>query len=261
LIVNTTGLGIRNNVKPGNKPGALDGYLTDIQNLVFSYNTVVAGPNSKAGISLVENPQAPPIVRGVFENNLFVLDNLDDARAWRVFTPGVVFRNNAFTTAMPAQARGEGHFVVPLEALTNPLVSIIGTAAGSDFNLDNYRPTADGPLREGNFGALRALVIEPPDPPEEPEPPEEPVVKPDWEALLEPAAAVGVQLATMAEANGKRRALLEQLQEAEAVFSLAQEQAKADLGELVLKLFEYKQAANETRPPLAPRGKENYSHE
>ena len=66
---------------------------------------------------------------------------------------------------------------------------------------------------------------------------------PDWDALIEQAAAVGVQLAVQAEANRNRWALLEELRKAEAVFSLALDQATAELGELLLKLDEYKQAA------------------
>ena len=171
LVVNTTGVGIRNRLKDNNT----DGYHTPIQNLQVRNCTFVGGPLSRFGISMEENPLKPPSVKGVFERNLFVLDAIgEEGQAWNVNTPGVVFRNNAFTTRIPAKAQGNGNFVVSLAAVVNPLAPITGTAADNNFNIDNYRPAKDGPLAYADIGALKPLVIDPPDPPEEPPPPPPP---------------------------------------------------------------------------------------
>ena len=243
LVVNTTGVGIRNNLKDGGQ----DGYHTDIQNLQVRRCTFVGGEYSRYGISTVENPRKPPTVKGVFEKNLFVFDGIEDeAKAWNVNTPDVVFRNNAFTTAVPKRAQGNGNVVVPISALVNPLARVTGTATENTFNLDNYRPAAGGLLDGAGYGALEAIPTAPPppDPPEEPEPPEEePAPEADWDALLERAAAVGVQLETQAEALAAGRLELGRLEAYHAVYSLAHDQAAVELGELLLMLDEYKHAA------------------
>jgi hypothetical protein len=178
VFVNVTGLGVRNNLKNNNT----DGYHTPIQNLRMYNCTIVGGPNARFGISTAENPLKPPTVKGLIEKNLFIFDTMPEDEAWNVNTPDVIFRNNAFTTRIPAKAQGNGNFMVSLAAVVNPLVPITGTAAGSDFNLDNYRPTKDGPLATLDVGALKPLIISPPDPPEEPPPPPPPPpVDPDPE--------------------------------------------------------------------------------
>ena len=196
----------------------------------------MAGPCTRVAVHLRENQHGRPHRDAQFHGNVVEFGNAPEGAEIGRFTGGeVTFERNAWSRVPPANMRGAGDVAGPL-GLVNP-----GAAIGVGFDLDNYRPRAGGPLDGAGIGALAVEGPEPPpDPPDGPEPPLE---APDWDALIEQAAAVGAQLAVQAEANRGRWALLEELREAEAVFSLALDQATAELGELLLKLDEYKQAA------------------
>ena len=232
IVINAgSGFWLRNQVKTvGGNP---DGYETTIQNLLVENCTFIAGSNTKNGVDIRENERPGGVkVRGVFRNNLFVFDRLPaGAGALKSNAPGVSFEDNGWSDAVPAGARGEGNIGIDArEALVAPFATV------ADFNIDNYRPVAGGPLDGAGIGALEPLPVEPPpvvDPPPDPEPEPEPV---DWDALFERAAAVGVQLATIGAALADAR-------EQVAVASLAQDAAAGELAGLLAALDEATRSA------------------
>lgn len=242
ITINTGGcVEIRNQRKTAAN-GNPDGYDTRPDSLLIENCTFIAGPDTRRGVIVAENEWGGK-VHATFRKNLFVLDRMaDGGPALRSNADGVRFDDNAWSGGVPASLPGSNR-PVAASALVAPFATLDGA-----LNLDNYRPVAGGPLDGAGYGALGPLPVEPPPPDDDPPPdppdgPEPPLRTPDWDALIEQAAAVGVQLAVQAEANRNRWALLEELRKAEAVFSLALDQATAELGELLLKLDEYKQAA------------------
>ena len=263
LFVGTDG-GINIASRYGKEPGYI--YL--------GHNTV-AGGSDKALVNLANG-------RGVFENNVVERASapgpvaVADASGFKV-------RNNVWSHEPPPALRTGAKVgpvglvkadrqlvTVGMERDFPPTYAEFLARVSDNFTLADYRPTAGSAVlgaavaSDATPEALRGRTYAgalstgpggppppdddppPPDddpPPDPPDGPEPPLRTPDWDALIEQAAAVGVQLAVQAEANRNRWALLEELRKAEAVFSLALDQATAELGELLLKLDEYKQAA------------------
>ena len=255
LFVGTDG-GINIASRYGKEPGYI--YL--------GYNTIVGG-SDKALVNLASG-------RGVFENN--VVERASASGPVAVAdASGFKVRNNVWSHEPPPALRTGAKVgpvglvktdrqlvTVGMESDFPPTYAEFLARVSDNFTLADYRPTAVSAalnaavasdatpeaLRSRTYaGALSTGPVGPPPdddpPPDPPDGPEPPLEAPDWAALIEQAAAVGVQLAVQAEANRGRWALLEELREAEAVFSLALDQATAELGELLLKLDEYKQAA------------------
>jgi hypothetical protein len=134
----------------------------------------------------------------------------------------VTFERNAWTQQPPANMRGAGDLVGPV-GLVNPGAAVAGSGATglTVFDVDNYRPRGDSPLVGAGpdgltWGALEPVTTEPPP---DPDPDPEPEEGPDWAALLELAASIGEQL---------------------AVANMAGEAAREALGELLLRLDEYR---------------------
>lgn len=171
---------LRNGTKAGNKPGALDGYNTKIQNLTVERCTFVTGPDSKLGVTIGENDQGAK-VRGVFRNNLFVFDTMrtPDAQRLRHMAAGVKFSGNVWTPSRPDPLPDD--YNGDAAGLVAPWVGL-----SDGFNLDNYRPVSGGPLAGAGIGALDVAGTEPPpDPDPDPEPEPEPEPVPDWRDLLD----------------------------------------------------------------------------
>jgi hypothetical protein len=193
----------RYGLKPGNQPGAWDGYGTRIQNLEVVGNTFVSGPLTRGGINIGRGPEERPI-QGVFRNNLFVLDVMknDNAEPFRVLTGRVRFEDNAWTIPVPTG--------LPASNVTGPASALVNPAAdlGAGFSIGNYRPLRGGPLDGAGYGALVAVGEEPsPPPPPDPEP--EP--GPDWPALRALAAEVTAETATAYAAADKAVRLMQTL--------------------------------------------------
>ncbi len=91
-------------------------------------------------------------------------------------------------------------------------------------------------MAAAGLGALPVGPVGPPPPEEEP-----PGV--NWDSLIERAASIGMQVATQAEELQGVRSNIDALKERHAVLSLSNEQMAMELGELLLALEEYKQAA------------------
>ena len=167
-------------------------------------NTFIGGPATRTGIQIAMQP-ALPHGAAVFENNLFLMENApagaEIARTQGAVATALVWRNNGWSQQPPAAFRGAGDVIVPAGALTDAGAPVMGTWRGTDFDMDNYRPRAGGPLDGAGVGALEALPVDPPvDPPLEP---------PDWAALLALAAEVDAHLATtILAAADTNRALL-----------------------------------------------------
>ena len=170
ITVNTTGVGVRNNVKLSDS-GKLDGYDTRAE-FVVQNCTFIAGPDSRSGIGIQEN-QSGGRVKGVFRNNLFILDRLPaKADAVKNNAPGVTFQNNGWSIPVPAEVRGDGNIQIDARAaLVAPFAPL-----GETVDLSNYRARAGGAAAERGWGALPAVPDgpEPPDPEPEPEPEPQP---------------------------------------------------------------------------------------
>ena len=194
-------------------------------------NTFVAGPLTTVALQINANqagrPHGPARVSGNVMDMTGAAAGADTVRGG----DGLAWAANAWTRQPPAQARGAGDVVGPLglarpdAALTNEFPD-----PGHSLRLDNYRPAPGSPLLDATgaaaFGALDPLPAEPP-PPDEP-----PIPAPvDWAALIERAAAIGVQLATLADA-------LDTAAQAVGVASLAHAAAANELGALLLELDE-----------------------
>ena len=177
-------------------PPVWDGYDTRIRNLTVRNNTFVAGPRTKIGVTLQANRAPSNAVAGRFEDNVIVMDGAKDGAPVLVHTAAGIVAVGNFWTIKPAKLSPADFVAAPL--LVGPL-AVGGTAEANDFDLAHYRPLADGPLVVDGVavaGALEPVVVPPlttPDPPESP-----PV---DVAALRARAAAVGVQLATLAQAR------------------------------------------------------------
>ena len=206
---------VRNQLKPaGGGAGQYDGYETRAKNLYVHHNTFIGGSNTKAGISLIENPIGHE-VGGRFESNVIILDKMrDGAVLLNRGAKGVAFTGNAWS-ALPAARVPDGDRLITAAALVNPFAEL--TDVGQ-LNADNYRPTPGGPLVVDGAAIAGALGPDGPEPPVEPPP----VDVPDWAALMALAASVGEQV---------------------AVVNMAAEAAGDALGELLIKLAEYEEAA------------------
>lgn len=168
LVVNAgSGWSLRNQIKTIN--GKPDGYETTIQNFVVENCTFVTGNNSKAGIGIQENERPGGLkVKGIFRNNIFIFDRLAQGGAvLRNEAGGVRFEMNAWSV-LP-DGLGPSNAEIAATALVNPFAE--------EFDLDNYRPRAGGPLATAGLGALGP---EGPEPPVEPPPADEV----DWDELL-----------------------------------------------------------------------------
>ena len=214
VVVNAGSLfEVRNQKKVG-KSGNEDGYNTTIRNLKAENCTFVAGPDTRKGVVIAENEFGDGDVAGRFEANVLLLGDT----TIRNGAAGVRFEGNGIAPMPPGM--GGSNIALTAEALIAPFAA--------PFELDNYRPVADGAAV--GLGALPPSADEPPPPDPEPEPEPDAV---DWDALLERAGRVGALLATMAEAGNKAR---EQL----AIMSLAHEDATDDMAALLTMLEEYK---------------------
>lgn len=199
--------GVRNNKKVVN--GKLDGYDTQgrftVENCTF-----VAGPDTRSGVNVAEN-EFGGTVRGTFRNNLFVLDRLPaGAEAYRNTAPGVKFEDNLWSGGVPA-ALQEANRPVAAAALVDPFAEI-----GEAVDLDNYRPRPGGQLDGAGYGALAALVEEPP-----PDPDPEPEPEPDWAALRALAAEAGAEIVTAYMATDRAARALQALDNRMREYELA----------------------------------------
>ena len=205
---------VRNQLKEaGGGPGQYDGYETRAKNLYVHHNTFIGGSNTKAGISLIENPIGHE-VGGRFESNVIILDRMrDGAVLLNHDAKGIALSGNAWS-ALPAARVPDGDKLITAAALVNPFAEL--TDVGQ-LDEDNYRPAPGGPLVVDGRAVAGALGPDGPNPP--PPPPDPDAV--DWDALMAMAAAVGEQV---------------------AVVNMAAEAAGDALGELLIKLAEYQAA-------------------
>lgn len=177
--------GVRNNKKVTN--GKLDGYDTQGRFTVEGC-TFIAGPDTRSGINVAENEFGGQ-VRGTFRNNLFIFDQMAAGGvALRNTAPGVTFDDNLWSGGVPASLPASNR-PVAATALVAPFATL-----ADELNIDNYRPVAGGPLDGAGYGALDALVTEPPPPPP-PDPDPEPTAV-DWRALAGLAAEAAAEVVT-----------------------------------------------------------------
>ena len=231
VVVNCgTLLSVRNNSKA-------DGYDTCLDaDTLIEGNTFIGGPCTRAGIDIKENLQGRPHEAAVIREN--VIDLRHGAAGADIATSSsraIYWRRNAWSATPPKACQGEGdingfRLMAADAALRNNFPQ-----PEHNVNLDNYRPPALSPLigagaNGRTIGALGATSAPPP--PDNPPPPlpdeDEPPVL-DRAALMERAAAVGVQLATLAQAGNAAR---EQL----AIMALAHEAAADELAALLTML-------------------------
>jgi len=229
LVVNAgSGLSIRNQIKTVH--GKPDGYDTTAQRILVENCTFVTGNNSKAGVGIQENERPGKSVKATFRKNLFIVDRLGQGGvALRNNAAGVKFEMNAWSVV--PDGVGPSNAEIAASALVAPFAE--------EFDINNYRPRADGPLATAGLGALGPDGPNPPPPPPPPDPDPEPGVV-DWDALLEKAAGVGARLATMGEAGNKAREHLAAAGAELAIMSLAHEDAVDDLAALLTLLEEYR---------------------
>lgn len=197
-------------------------------------NSFIGGPLTRVGLALDPNEAGRGQHRALISGNVIDMSNAaGDTLARGVAGPRWVA--NAWSSTAPigagtaADVVGDLGLVDPGAALANEFPQ-----PGHNLTLANYRPHADSPLvgagpDGASLGALEPLPIEPPVDPPPPPPP------PVWDALIERAAAVGVQLATQADA-------LAAAGEAVGVASLAHDAAADELAALLTLLDELKQA-------------------
>lgn len=200
---------LRNN----NTNQVTDGYDTTIRELTVENCTFIARPWTRAGVGIQNNPRGSA-VGGVFRGNVFVTDQMAPGSVlYRSNAGGVRFTDNAWTNGAPGGAGiGAGNVAIDAAELVAPLAT--------PFVLDNARPVAGSIVAANGWGALEPVTTEPPpDPDPDPDPEPEPEEGPDWAALLELAASIGEQL---------------------AVANMAGEAAREALGELLLRLDEYR---------------------
>ncbi len=185
---------VRYGLKPGNKPGAWDGYGTQIQNLEVCNCTFVSGSRTKLGVNISTGPDKKPI-KAVLTGNLFVFDVMrPNGDPFRVMTKGVTFERNAWSIPVPAG--------LPASNVRVPALALVAPFATPDaaLLLDNYRPRP-GSVAVG-YGALEPLPVEPPPDPE-------PAV--DWAALRALAAEATAEMVTASMAVDKATRLLQAL--------------------------------------------------
>lgn len=232
--------GVRNNLKPAG--GGYDGYQTVIQNLYVHHCTFVAGPDTRGGINVRENPAPPPRVRGRFEDNVVVLR---DASQWDVDAPGFVALRNAFTI-LPPGLDASNVRIKASEQLVNAAADVTGTLDDHSFDLNNYRPLAGSAVAAAGLGALAARPGTPdPEPPEGPEPPEEPPPGVNWDSLIDRAARIGTHLAAQAVELEEVERLIAALDARHAALVAKNDEVAIEMGELLLALQEYKDEAAE----------------
>ena len=241
LVVNMGGcLSCRNNNPATHKDDSPYDTSLDADTLIEG-NTFVAGPMTQDAVLIVPNLQGRPHGPARFRRNV-VIGPADAPGNFR-------YEANAWQPAPTAALRSADDVAV---ALVNAAAGALRSeypAVGHNLRLDDYRPRPGSALAAAGIGALAALVIGPPEPPEEEEPPTDPPVDPepqpgvDWDSLLERAASIGMQVATQAEELQGVRSSIDALKERHAILALSNEQMAMELGELLLSLEEYKQAA------------------
>lgn len=231
LIVNCgVGIGVRNNVSK-------TGYDTQLVGTYIERNTVVAGPQTRTAINVGVNERGRPHRDSYVRYNAIDMSGAaDDAEPATGDATNVTWHDNAWTRLPAADFRhGDDvigfQLIAPLAALANEF-----PAAGHTLDIDNYRPRAGSAVAAAGLGALPVGPVGPPPPEEEP-----PGV--NWDSLIERAASIGMQVATQAEELQGVRSNIDALKERHAVLSLSNEQMAMELGELLLALEEYKQAA------------------
>lgn len=161
---------VRNNIKPG-RQGGHDGYNTRIQNLVVEQCTFVAGPDTRAGVRLAEN-ELGARVRGAIRKCVFVLDSLAPDSRFRSTASGIEANGNVWSPAVP-QGQPSTNWAIGASAL------VAADAPLVPFDINNYRPSGDGPLVATDIGALRGVPDGPNPPPTEEPPPPPPDPDPD----------------------------------------------------------------------------------
>lgn len=187
-------LGVRNNNR----------YNTQLdEGTVIANNTFVAGAKTQLGINIGRNQFKRPS-QGKIRDNVIVFDKaMPGAVLLRCEEPGIVWSGNVWSVAPAGRPNDR---VVPAWALVNANRPIAGTAAGSSFTLDDYRPVAGGPLHGLNVGALAAG-------PDGPEPPVEPppVDEVDWVALMALADEATAEVVTANMAADRASRVLQRL--------------------------------------------------
>lgn len=206
LVVNAGSLfGIRNNKKTvGGRP---DGYETTIQNLRVERCTFVAGPDTRHGLGLSDNPWGSGRVAGIIRDCVFVLDQLPAGAAINDRAPGVQVVGNWWTAGVPAGLPASNR-ALGLAALVDPMAF-----PARPFALDNYRPTAGGALVDtaGAVVAGALGVIDGPEPPVEPPPDPEPEPV-DWDGLLALSAEATAEVVTAHMAADRAARALQRLE-------------------------------------------------
>jgi len=123
-------------------------------------NTFVAGPATRTVIQIAMQPGLPHGA-AVFENNLILMHNApagaEIAKTQGATATALVWRNNGWSQQPPAAFRGADDVLVPAGALVDAGAPVMGTWRGTDFDIDNYRPVAAGPLAQAGLGALEPL--------------------------------------------------------------------------------------------------------
>ncbi len=215
-------------------------------------NTLISGPYTLKGASLIHGANQQGTEVDFRRNAIHWGRHLPDAVG---ISDGprtrCTFRDNAWSERPAESHRGEGDYYGDL-GLNAPDTPLLATGNAfclswaewqrvglrSSFDLANYRPRQNSPLVRGGvtWGALPAGPVGPPPPEEEP-----PGV--NWDSLIARAASIGVQVATQAEELQGVRSDIDALKERHAILALSNEQMAMELGELLLALDEYKQAA------------------
>ena len=190
LIVNAGVLfSVRNNAKDVGK-GDPDGYETPIQNLTIERCTFVAGPDTRGGLYIEDNPvKGGQKIAGDFKNNVFILDAAG-VEGLRSRAAGLRWQGN-YWSGVPSGDVPPGDTAVQADVLIYPAAALVAKA-GAPLNLDDYRPRPGGPLvvdGRAVAGALEPVGGEPEHPPPPPPPPPP--------LLMERAAAVAEQLAVV----------------------------------------------------------------
>lgn len=206
-----------------------NGYDTQLLDTHITDNTLIAGPETQAGILVQEN------MRGRAHRGSTVTRNVIDfsrapatARIGTNNAPGVKFGGNAWSKQPPTAMRGEGDVYGEL-MLINPGAVVAGEYPdpATTLNIDNYRPRALSPLvgagpNRATLGALAAKGAPPEEPP--PPPPDDRI-----ERALTLLTEAGQQLEALAAAGNLLVEHVEALREQVAVMAYAQAGAADDV--------------------------------
>lgn len=143
----------------GNRGGG--GYDTTLEDCYIGYNTFVAGPRTRQGISLGGNRMGHPHVRSVFENNLIdwrFAPGLAPITAGNGELQGIALRNNLWSTAPPERFRGENdQYGDPHLARSNAPITVSPTnpILTKNFSPNNYKLTSNSVLALNRASSLR----------------------------------------------------------------------------------------------------------